>query len=410
MKMKKRLFAALLGMSTLLVSGCGLNQWLSSLSFPTASSSQNSYPITTTSLCSGLPSDATGNTTSQISIATLSTSNAASIYESVDPSVFLMNACYVQASSEHYYTTSGFLHSSVENDDGTQTYYLVSSASGIFHYYTVSGEILSMKQQGFFEFVFHNGARYLGEYIGAYDAFDVAVFAITTNDSLPLPTFGSSDELQVGETIYAIGTPAFDVSLINSYVSGVISGLNRRQYVYYNQTTYALADYSVFQFDAPINGGMEGGAVMNSRGEIVGMLSYKYEDETSDVVFESIAMAVGYDDISRVITELIDHHVYVRPTIGITIMDVALLSSQDRLANNIAADRYKGVLVATVASGSAAALANMVAGEVVIAFNGAPIDNIASLAGKLVRTVAGESITLTTVTGLGIEKQYTVLL
>jgi S1-C subfamily serine protease len=321
-----------------------------------------------------------------------------------------MNACYVQSSQEYYYTTSGFIHSAVDNGDGTTTYYLLSSASGIFHYYQVQGEVLSMKQQGVFEFVFRNGSRYLGEYVGSYDAFDVAVFALTTADVLPLPTLGSSDDLLVGEAVYAIGTPAFDVSLINTYVGGVVSGLHRRQYVYFNNTSYALADYSVFQFDAPINGGMEGGAVVNANGEIVGMLSYKYVDDTSDVTFESIAMAVGMDDISRVIDQIIATGTYARPTIGITIMDVALLSSQDRLANGIYASLYEGVLVSTVSSGTAAARANMVAGEVVVAFNGQQVTNIASLASYLVRTIAGESITLTTVNSLGITKNYTVQL
>lgn len=409
MKWKKHLLTVLIAMSTLLVSGCGLNEWLSSLSFPTISSSGSSVPITTTSLCSGLPSGSSGNTTSHVSIATLSLAPS-SIYQSVEPSVFLMNACYVQSSQEYYYTTSGFLHSSVDNGDGTTTYYLLSSASGIFHYYQLQGEVLSMKEQGVFEFVFRNGSRYLGEYVGSYDAFDVAVFALTTEDVLSLPTIGSSDDLLVGQAVYAIGTPAFDVSLINTYVGGVVSGLHRRQYVYFNDTAYSLADYSVFQFDAPINGGMEGGAVVNTNGEIVGMLSYKYVDDTSDVTFESIAMAVGMDDIARVIDQIIATGTYARPTIGITIMDVALLSSQDRLANGIYASLYEGVMVSTVASGTAASRAGMVAGEVVVAFNSQEVTNIASLASYLVRTIAGESITLTTVNSLGITKNYTVQL
>jgi S1-C subfamily serine protease len=87
-----------------------------------------------------------------------------------------------------------------------------------------------------------------------------------------------------------------------------------------------------------------------------------------------------------------------------------LLSSQDRLANGIYASLYEGVMVSTVASGTAASRAGMVAGEVVVAFNSQEVTNIASLASYLVRTIAGESITLTTVNSLGITKNYTVQL
>jgi len=420
MKLYKKIAALVLG--AMLLTSCQLIDKINGVinSTSSSSSSQSENPISTsvdldnTSFCQNAVNSDTNYTSSTSSVMNMST--ASSIFAEVRESTVVVNACYVYNSSEYNYITSGFIYTKVDD-----TYYIVTNASGIFHRYisattnVTENDVIVIKN-GDFEISFDDGKRYVGQFVGSYDAADLAVFAITTSDDIKLPTIGSSDELELGDSVLAIGTPSLGDSLINSLVRGTISGLGRRQQISYNQTigikqyTFNVADYSTFQFDAPVNGGMEGGPVVNSAGEIVGVISYKYLNDSSTVAYESLSLATPIDDLKLPIQKIIEDGEFVKPTIGISIADVGPMTIVQRTANNINDEVYSGSYIASISAGSSASKASVGAGEVIVEFNGVEVEGMSQISSQLLRLQKGSLVVMKTVDSSNISHTYNITL
>jgi serine protease Do len=244
---------------------------------------------------------------------------------------------------------------------------------------------------------------------------DVAVFFINTTDVIPVPKMGSSDLLKLGDSILAIGTPSYGTQLINSLVKGTISGLARRQFISFTDqsvslTPISVADYPAFQFDAPINGGMEGGPVINSAGEIVGMISYKFLNLNSSVNNESISLAAAIDDLKLPINQIIEKGSYTRPTMGISVTDVNQMTLAQREQNAIEPNTFTGTFVAQVSTNSAASRAGMRANEVVIEIDGVSIFGITTVSSILHRKLFGDVINVKTINTNGVINEYRLTL
>lgn len=351
----------------------------------------------------------------------LQMSTVTTIYEEIKQSTVIVNACYPLNNQEYNYITSGFIYSSEAGLDNSTNYYLVTNSSGIFHRYFDSApaptiaERLRVLRQGDFEITFDNGKKYVANLVGHHDPMDVAVFFINTNDVIPVPKMGSSDLLKLGDSILAIGTPSYGTQLINSLVKGNISGLARRQFISFTDQTVSLtpvsvADYPAFQFDAPINGGMEGGPVINSSGEIVGMISYKFLNLNSSVNYESISLATAIDDIKLPIDQIIEKGSYTRPTMGISVTDVNQMTLAQREANGIEPNTFTGTFIAQVSNNTAASRAGMRANEVVIEIDGISIFGITTVASILHRKLFGDTINVKTINQDGEINEYTLRL
>lgn len=151
--------------------------------------------------------------------------------------------------------------------------------------------------------------EYEGRLIGGDAQTDLAVIQIKA-PNLPQATFGDSDQLQVGELAVAIGSPlgaAFD----RSVTAGVVSALNR-------QISVAGAggqeiNLNVIQTDAAINPGNSGGALVNNRGEVIGINSVKVG--RADV--EGMGFAIPINDAKPIIEQLMEKGYISRPFIGI---------------------------------------------------------------------------------------------
>ena len=322
-----------------------------------------------------------------------------------------INACYGVGGSAIYYAASSFVYqrSREVNGEGKYTYYVVSSNSGILHRFvhqtppagsTLSKENITTLTDGVYEITFESGRRYAATYLGRHDDSDLVIFTIQTSDDLPWVNVGSSDDLVIGSRLSAIGTPILGVSFINTAVQGVVSGLNRRYSYTFNEGNYNLAitDHPTFQFDAPINPGMEGGPVFNELDELVGMITYKYETST-----ESLSLALPIDDVLHIINSIIQSptHTFQRVLMGVSVYDLEQFPQNAIMTSNGYVSL--GVYVNEVSALSAANLAqpsSMVSGEIMtgITISGRyfPITNITSLTGKLWRLQAGDSVIVET--------------
>lgn len=214
---------------------------------------------------------------------------------------------------------------------------------------------------------------------------DLAVVAVklsdikdSTMDEIKVATLGDSDSLQVGEPAIAIGNA---LGYGQSVTTGVISATNRQ-----------LDGYSsnLIQTDAAINPGNSGGALLNNKGEVVGINSAKIAQDS----VEGIGYAIPISDASDTITDLMNQETKTkvaeaeRGQIGIQGVDVTEDSAQMY-------DIPTGVYISEVISGGGVDKAGLTKGSVITALNGTTIDGMSTLQEQLQYYKAGEKVKLT---------------
>lgn len=214
----------------------------------------------------------------------------------------------------------------------------------------------------------------------AYDIeTDIAVLKIDETGFTPA-TFGDSDDLRVGELVIAVGNP-LGFELFGSVTSGIVSALNRE--ISINEKNMTL-----IQTDASINQGNSGGPLLNSCGQVIGINSAKISSNYGDVTVEGLGFAIPINDARVIIDDLINNgYVTGRPQIGITAVDIdEMYSSYLGLP--------MGIYVRSVADGSAAELAGIRAGDVIIGVNDEAVTSMDELNNIKNQFKAGDTITL----------------
>jgi serine protease Do/serine protease DegQ len=211
--------------------------------------------------------------------------------------------------------------------------------------------------------------------IGTDPDTDVAVIQVHVRDLTALP-FGDSDALEVGDFVVAIGNP---FGLLQTVTSGIVSALGRRG--------LGIEGYESFiQTDASINPGNSGGALVNLRGELVGINSAIVGPTGGNV---GIGFAIPGNMVKRIMLQLIAHGEVRRGEIGISIQDLTA-----DLAKALGADVGEGVVVAYVQPRSPAAEAKLKAGDIITALNGEPVKDPADLKNKVGLLQVGATVQL----------------
>ena len=146
-----------------------------------------------------------------------------------------------------------------------------------------------------------------------YDASnDIAVIKIDAENLKPV-TLGDSDTLRVGENVYAIGNPLGELTF--SLTGGIVSALSR------NVRTDAGTSMSLIQTDCAINSGNSGGALFNTRGEVIGITNAKYSSSGmgNEAEIDNIGFAIPINSVKRIVTSIIENGYVLKPYIGITV-------------------------------------------------------------------------------------------
>lgn len=192
--------------------------------------------------------------------------------------------------------------------------------------------------------------EYAAEIIGTDSVTDLALLKIDATGLTPA-TFGKSSDLQVGELAVAIGNP-LGQEFAGSVTVGYISALNRT-------ITTDGRTYQLIQTDAAINPGNSGGALVNAKGEVIGINTVKVTDTT----VEGLGFAIPSDDALKIIEELKTTGKIVRPYIGIYGIDMdEATAKRNRLV--------EGIYVYQVFSGSPAEAAGISRGDIIVEFDG----------------------------------------
>lgn len=221
----------------------------------------------------------------------------------------------------------------------------------------------------------HKDEPYEATVIGRDENTDIAVLKIDVSD-LPAAEFGDSDALKVGELAVAIGNPA-GLEFMGTVTVGYISGLNR-SITFSNGKSMKL-----IQTDAAINPGNSGGALLNAKGQVIGVNSAKIYSGG----YEGLGFAIPANIAREVADSLIESgYVKGRPQIGVSI--------DPRFTEEIARRNGVpfGVLVRDVSPLSAAYRAGIRAGDIITKFNGVPVTSFNELEAEKNKYKAGDTV------------------
>ncbi|MGZ4134126.1 MAG: S1C family serine protease, partial [Tumebacillaceae bacterium] len=160
-----------------------------------------------------------------------------------------------------------------------------------------------------------NDKKFKATVVGTDPITDLAVIKVDPKDVADLTpaNFGDSDKLNIGEPAIAIGNP-LGMKFAQTVTVGVISATNRDMPVQDEQTGQELYSQTVLQTDAAINPGNSGGALVNIKGEVIGINSAKIA--TSGV--EGIGFAIPINEVRPIIQQLMDQGKVIRPALGIS--------------------------------------------------------------------------------------------
>ena len=186
---------------------------------------------------------------------------------------------------------------------------------------------------------------------------DLALLKVDAGKALPYVTFGDSSKVRVGDAVVAVGNP---FGLGGTVTAGIVSATGRE---------IGSGPYDDFlQIDAPINRGNSGGPTFNLKGEVVGVNSAIFSPSGGSV---GIGFAISSNLAKEIVADLQDDGKVERGWLGVQIQGV-----DEDLASHLGLDKPRGALVGEVQPDSPAAAAGVEQGDVVLSFNGKPIDQV----------------------------------
>jgi Do/DeqQ family serine protease len=212
------------------------------------------------------------------------------------------------------------------------------------------------------EVVLNDKRSFNAEVIGVDPSTDIALIKIDV-DNLPFLIYGNSDDLKLGEWVLAVGNP---YNLTSTVTAGIVSAKAR--------SINILGDASIESFiqtDAAVNPGNSGGALVNTRAELVG-INTAIASRTGSYSGNSFAVPVNI--AKKVVADLKEFGQVQRAILGVTIQDVT-----QELAKEHNIDDIKGVYINGLRSGSAAGEAGIKEGDVILSVNGTYVNSVSEL-------------------------------
>lgn len=227
--------------------------------------------------------------------------------------------------------------------------------------------------------------------VGSDKASDLAVLKIDAANLRALP-LGDSDAVQVGDVVLAVGNP---LGIGQTVTMGIVSAKGR-------STGIGSGGYEDFlQTDAPINHGNSGGALVNTKGQLIGINSQIVSMSDGNI---GIGFAIPANMARHVMDELRSNGRVRRAQLGVTVQPVT-----SDLAESLGLSQVGGAIVSGVEPGSAAAKAGVKRGDVIKSFNGRPVDDTNTLRNRVAETAPGSPATLLIVRD-GAEREVAVKL
>lgn len=225
----------------------------------------------------------------------------------------------------------------------------------------------------------HNGHHFKAKLIGSDPEADVAVVQTDIKGLQAIP-FGDSDKLRVGDFAVAIGNP---FGLGQTVTSGIVSALGR--------TGLGIEGYENFiQTDASINPGNSGGALVNLRGELIGINTAILSAGGAGNV--GIGFAIPINMVRQIVDQLIEYGEVRRGLLGVIMQNLT-----PELSQAFGLDLHQGVVISQVIEDTAAEEAGLKAGDVVVSINGAPVKSASAMRNMVGLLRVGEEMNITVI-------------
>ena len=225
----------------------------------------------------------------------------------------------------------------------------------------------------------YDGTKYDAKIIGFDESNDVAVLKIDAEGLTPV-VIGNSDQLNVGDSVVAIGNPLGELTF--SLTSGTVSALDREV------TMSSGISMELIQTDCAINSGNSGGALFNMHGEVVGITNAKYSGSSgSGASIDNIAFAIPINDVYSIVTSIIEKGYIEKPYIGVSVLDVSDETQKYGLP--------KGASVQTVTDDGPAKAAGLQVNDIITKVDDTEITGSSDLVKTIGQCKPGQEITLT---------------
>ena len=225
----------------------------------------------------------------------------------------------------------------------------------------------------------YDGKEYSAAVVGSDSDYDVAVLKVETTGLQPV-TLGNSADVNVGDTVLAIGNPLGELTF--SMSQGIVSCCDRAINV-------SGTPFNMIQVDASINPGNSGGPLMNLYGEVVGIVSAKYSSYSNTAV-EGLGFAIPIGDVQAVITDIMENgQITSKPSMGIT---AGTMTRQ--MATQYQIDKDNGVFVYSVDKGGAGEKAGLRMGDVITKVDSMEITSMEDLTAAKKGHRAGDTVTV----------------
>ena len=225
----------------------------------------------------------------------------------------------------------------------------------------------------------HNGHHFKAKLIGSDPEADVAVVQADIKGLQEIP-FGDSDKLRVGDFAVAIGNP---FGLGQTVTSGIVSALGR--------TGLGIEGYENFiQTDASINPGNSGGALVNLRGELIGINTAILSAGGAGNV--GIGFAIPINMVRQIVDQLIEYGEVRRGLLGVIMQNLT-----PELSQAFGLDLHQGVVISQVIEDTAAEEAGLKAGDVVTSINGVPVKSASAMRNMVGLLRVGEEMSITVI-------------
>jgi Do/DeqQ family serine protease len=234
----------------------------------------------------------------------------------------------------------------------------------------------------------NDNREFTAKVVGNDPSTDIALIRID-EAGLPYLPFGDSDALRVGEWVLAVGNP---FNLTSTVTAGIVSAKNRGDIMPPTRGRENMNNIQAFiQVDAAVNRGNSGGALVNTRGELVGINTAIFSRAGE---FAGLAFAVPISIAGKVAADLREFGAVQRAVLGITTESIELLR-RDNPERARELSQINGVVVSGFADRSTARAAGIEEGDIITAINNVPINNFPDLQNQLSRFRPGDRVVVT---------------
>ncbi|KRL02370.1 S1C family serine protease [Liquorilactobacillus capillatus] len=247
------------------------------------------------------------------------------------------------------------------------------------------------------EVLLNDGKKEEATVVGHDSVTDLAVLKINANNVKQVASFGNSDNIQVGQTALAIGSP-LGSTYATSLTQGIISA-KKRTIDTTDSSGVNSGQTTVIQTDAAINPGNSGGPLIDLSGQVVGINSMKLANtgssssSTSSTSVEGMGFAIPSNEVVKVINLLVKDGKIKRPALGISLVDLNYVSTSDQKSVlKLPTSITSGVVVLKVADNSPLKSAGITKYDVITSLGGKEVKGLSSLREVLYNHKIGDTV------------------